>query len=131
MICRSGPATGNEPKPLQNQMLSYLNPQMRTSSPAGDVPFLSTADGMANATSLPGRGRRVSSTSQEEDLVYPEYRGNGLWQPGQHRRGPHRAALVDFIGNKVGLHVNGVARILSNGAVGLPRCLRRPASRYR
>jgi len=52
----------------------------------------------------------------EKILVYPEYRGNGITASlGNITENPHAALLfVDFVRDKIGLHVNGAARILSN-----------------
>ena len=52
-------------------------------------------------------------------LVYPEYRGNGVMASlANITENPHAGLLfVDFIQDKVGLHVNGAARILSNEEV--------------
>ncbi|HLB75996.1 MAG TPA: pyridoxamine 5'-phosphate oxidase family protein, partial [Candidatus Dormibacteraeota bacterium] len=52
----------------------------------------------------------------EKILVYPEYRGNGVMASlGNITENSHAGLLfVDFVRDKIGLHVNGAARILSN-----------------
>src|SRR6202030_448987 len=52
----------------------------------------------------------------EKILVFPEYRANGvLASLGNIAENPHAGLLfLDFFRDKIGLHVNGAARILSN-----------------
>ena len=92
----------------KNQMLSYLNPQMRTFIARQEMFFLSTADGHGEAGFV--------HVLDEKMLVYPEYRGNGVMASlGNITENPHAGLLfVDFMRDKIGLHVNGAARILSN-----------------
>ena len=101
----------------RNQMLSYLNPQMCTFIARQEMFFLSTADGHGecDASFRAGEAGFVHVLN-EKILVYPEYRGNGVTASlGNIAENPHAALLfVDFIQDKVGLHVNGAARILSN-----------------
>jgi len=101
----------------RNQMLSYLNPHMRTFIARQEMFFLSTADGHGecDASFRAGEAGFVHVLN-EKILVYPEYRGNGVTASlGNIAENPHAALLfVDFIRDKVGLHVNGAARILSN-----------------
>jgi uncharacterized protein len=51
----------------------------------------------------------------EKTLAYPEYRGNGVMSSlGNISENPHVGLLfVDFT-DKIGLHVNGRARIVEN-----------------
>ena len=101
----------------KNQMLSFLNPQMRTFIARHEMFFLSTADahGECDVSFRAGEAGFVH-VLDETMLVYPEYRGNGVTASlGNIAENPHAALLfVDFIRDKVGLHVNGAARILSN-----------------
>ena len=101
----------------QKQMLSYLNPQMRTFIARQEMFFLATADGHGecDVSFRAGEAGFVHVLS-EKILVYPEYRGNGvLASLGNIAENPHAGLLfVDFLRDKVGLHVNGAARILSN-----------------
>jgi predicted pyridoxine 5'-phosphate oxidase superfamily flavin-nucleotide-binding protein len=101
----------------KNQMLSYLNPQMRTFIARQEMFFLSTADGHGECdVSFRAGEAGFVHVLDEKNLVYPEYRGNGVTASlGNITENSHaRLLFVDFMGDKVGLHVNGVARILSN-----------------
>ncbi|MFD0503126.1 pyridoxamine 5'-phosphate oxidase family protein [Streptomyces chiangmaiensis] len=50
----------------------------------------------------------------DRTLVYPEYRGNGvLASLGNIQENPHIGILmIDFLQDRIGLHVNGQARIV-------------------
>ena len=101
----------------KNQMLSYLNPQMRTFIARQEMFFLSTADGHGECdVSFRAGETGFVNVLNEKLLVYPEYRGNGVTASlGNIVENPHAGLLfVDFLRDKVGLHVNGAARILSN-----------------
>ena len=101
----------------RNQMLSYLNPQMCTFIARQEMFFLSTADGHGECdVSFRAGETGFVNVLNEKLLVYPEYRGNGVTASlGNIVENPHAALLfVDFMRDKVGLHVNGAARILSN-----------------
>jgi uncharacterized protein len=101
----------------KNQMLSYLNPQMRTFIARQEMFFLSTADGHGECdVSFRAGEAGFVHVLNEKILVYPEYHGNGVTASlGNIAENPHAGLLfVDFIRDKVGLHVNGAARILSN-----------------
>src|SRR6267378_3556236 len=101
----------------KNQMLNYLNPQMRTFIARQEMFFLSTADGHGECdVSFRAGEAGFVHALDEKILVYPEYRGNGVTASlGNITENPHAAMLfVDFVRDKIGLHVNGAARILSN-----------------
>ena len=101
----------------KHQVLSYLNPPMRTFIARQEMFFLSTADGHGECdVSFRAGEAGFVHTISEKLLVYPEYRGNGIMASmGNIAENPHAGLLfVDFIRDKVGLHVNGAARILSN-----------------
>ncbi len=101
----------------KNQMLSYVNPQMRTFIARQEMFFLSTADGHGECdVSFRAGETGFVNVLNEKLLVYPEYRGNGVTASlGNIVENPHAGLLfVDFLRDKVGLHVNGAARILSN-----------------
>ena len=65
---------------------------------------------------LPGRGGGFRPPPRREGPGLPGVpRQRGPGQPGQYRREPHAGLLfIDFFRDKIGLHVNGAARILSN-----------------
>jgi predicted pyridoxine 5'-phosphate oxidase superfamily flavin-nucleotide-binding protein len=101
----------------QKQVLSYLNRLMQTFIAHQEVFFLATADGHGECdVSFRAGEAGFVHVLGEKILVYPEYRGNGVMASlGNVVENPHAGLLfVDFVGDKVGLHVNGSARILSN-----------------
>ena len=101
----------------KHQVLSYLNPQMCTFIARQEMFFLSTADGHGECdTSFRAGEAGFVHVLNEKMLVYPEYRGNGvLASLGNIAENPHAGLLfIDFFRDKVGLHINGAARILSN-----------------
>jgi predicted pyridoxine 5'-phosphate oxidase superfamily flavin-nucleotide-binding protein len=101
----------------KKQMLSYLNPQMRAFIARQEMFFLATADGHGECdVSFRAGEAGFVHTISEKILVYPEYRGNGiLASMGNIAENPHAGLLfIDFFRDKVGLHVNGEARICSN-----------------
>jgi predicted pyridoxine 5'-phosphate oxidase superfamily flavin-nucleotide-binding protein len=103
-----------------HQMLSYLNPQMRAFIARQEMFFLSTADGHGECdVSFRAGVAGFVHVLNEKILVYPEYRGNGvLASLGNIAENPHAGLLfIDFFRDKIGLHVNGSACILSNEAL--------------
>ncbi len=63
----------------KHQMLSYLNPQMRTFIARQEMFFLSTADGHGECdVSFRAGEAGFVHVLDEKILVYPEYRGNGV-----------------------------------------------------
>jgi predicted pyridoxine 5'-phosphate oxidase superfamily flavin-nucleotide-binding protein len=101
----------------KHQVLRCLNPQMRSFIARQEMFFLATADahGECDVSFRAGEAGFVHPLD-EKALVYPEYRGNGvLASLGNIAENPHAGLLfIDFLQDKVGLHVNGAARILSN-----------------
>jgi uncharacterized protein len=102
------------------QMLSYLNPQMCAFIARQEMFFLATSDahGDCDVSFRAGEVGFIHALGGEI-LVYPEYRGNGVMASlANIAENPHAGLLfVDFIQDKVGLHVNGAASILSNEEV--------------
>lgn len=101
----------------RNQVLDYLNPQMQAFIAQQEMMFVGTADGHGEAdvsfrAGLPGFVRILD----EKTLAYPEYRGNGVMASlGNISENPHVGLLfVHFAGDRIGLHVNGRARIVQN-----------------
>jgi predicted pyridoxine 5'-phosphate oxidase superfamily flavin-nucleotide-binding protein len=101
----------------KHQVLNFLNPLMRAFIARQEMFFLSTADshGECDGSFRAGEAGFVHVLN-ERRLVYPEYRGNGvLASLGNISENPHAGLLfIDFIRDKIGLHVNGAARLLSN-----------------
>jgi len=102
------------------QMLSYLNPQMCAFIARQEMFFLATSDaqGDCDVSFRAGEVGFVHALGGK-NLIYPDYRGNGVMASLANITENPRAGLlfVDFIQDKVGLHVNGAARILSNEEV--------------
>jgi predicted pyridoxine 5'-phosphate oxidase superfamily flavin-nucleotide-binding protein len=100
----------------RNQVLGYLNSLMQTFLAKQEMMFVGTADKHGEADTsfragLPGFVRVLD----EKTLAYPEHRGNGVMSSlGNISENPHVGLLfVDFT-EKIGLHVNGRARIVEN-----------------
>ena len=101
----------------RNQMLRYLNPLMRAFIARQEMFFVSTANGHGECdVSVRAGEAGFVHVLNEKILVYPEYRGNGVMASlGNITENRHAGLLfVDFMRDKIGLHVNGAARILSN-----------------
>src|SRR5438445_42861 len=99
-----------------HQVLSYLNPQMRTFIARQEMFFLSTADGHGECdVSFRAGEAGFVHVLNEKILVYPEYRGNGVTASlGNIAENPHAALLsVEVMRDKRGRHVKGAGRILS------------------
>ena len=101
----------------RNQVLGYLNSLMQAFVSKQEMMFVGTADKHGEADTsfragLPGFVRVLD----EKTLAYPEYRGNGVMSSlGNISENPHVGLLfVDFTEAKIGLHVNGSARIVEN-----------------
>jgi predicted pyridoxine 5'-phosphate oxidase superfamily flavin-nucleotide-binding protein len=100
----------------QHQVLSYLNPSMQAFVTKQEMMFVGTADrhGEADTSFRAGLAGFVR-VLDEKTLAYPEYRGNGVMSSlGNIFENPHVGLFfVDFT-DKIGLHVNGRARIVEN-----------------
>jgi predicted pyridoxine 5'-phosphate oxidase superfamily flavin-nucleotide-binding protein len=100
----------------RHQVLGYLNPLMQAFVTKQEMMFVGTADGHGEAdTSFRAGLAGFIRVLDEKTLAYPEYRGNGVMSSlGNIFENPHVGLLfVDFT-EKVGLHVNGRARIVEN-----------------
>jgi len=107
-----------------NQVLDHLNTQMCEYLARQEMVFVSTADAAGDCdcsfrAGPPGFVRVLD----ERTLAYPEYRGNGvLASMGNLVENPRLGLLfLDFFATTVGLHVNGTARIVENGALLAPQ----------
>jgi hypothetical protein len=100
----------------RHQVLDYLNPLMQAFVTKQEMMFVGTADrhGEADASFRAGLAGFVR-VLDEKTLAYPEYRGNGVMSSlGNISENPRVGLLfVDFT-DKIGLHVNGRARIVEN-----------------
>ncbi|MFJ3174910.1 pyridoxamine 5'-phosphate oxidase family protein [Streptomyces roseus] len=111
------------------QVRPCLTPEMREFIGRQSMVFLATADsGGACDSSFRAGPPGFVHVLDEHTLAYPEFRGNGvLASAGNMTENPHLGMLfVDFTHHRVGLHVNGVARLyhdedLRSTQPGLPR----------
>lgn len=99
------------------QVLDRLNPRMREFAARQEMFFLATSDrhGECDNTFRAGPPGFVQ-VFDDRTLAYPEYRGNGvLASLGNIQENPHVGILmIDFLRDRIGLHVNGRARVLSD-----------------
>jgi truncated hemoglobin YjbI/predicted pyridoxine 5'-phosphate oxidase superfamily flavin-nucleotide-binding protein len=99
------------------QVLNFLAPRMREFISLQEFMFVGTADHHGECDCSPRFGEpgfiRVLGNKH---LLYPEYRGNGVFaSQGNIAENPHIALLIlDFYRDSVGLHVNGKARIVQS-----------------
>ncbi|GAA0989696.1 hypothetical protein GCM10009576_064140 [Streptomyces rhizosphaericus] len=100
-----------------DQVLDHLNVRMREFIERQEMFFLATSDRHGECDSTfragPPGFLRVLDT---RTLAYPEYRGNGvLASLGNIQENPHLGILmVDFFRDRIGLHVNGRARVVED-----------------
>ncbi|MFI8961964.1 pyridoxamine 5'-phosphate oxidase family protein [Streptomyces sp. NPDC053493] len=99
------------------QVLDRLNPRMREFVARQEMFFLATADRHGECDNTfragpPGFLHVLDDTT----LAYPEYRGNGVHASlGNIDENPHVGVLmVDFLRDRIGLHVNGRARVVAD-----------------
>ncbi|TVL92620.1 pyridoxamine 5'-phosphate oxidase family protein [Streptomyces sp. SAJ15] len=99
------------------QVLDRLNSRMREFIARQEMFFLATADrrGECDNTFRAGPPGFLR-VFDDRTLAYPEYRGNGvLASLGNIEENPHVGLLlVDFVRDRIGLHVNGRARLLDD-----------------
>ena len=101
----------------RNQVLDYLNSHMQAFIRRQEMFFVGTADrhGEADVSFRAGVSGFVRLL-EEKTLAYPEFRRNGVMASlGNISENPHVGLLfLDFTGDKIGLHVNGRARIIES-----------------
>jgi uncharacterized protein len=100
----------------RHQVLRYLNPLMQAFVTKQEMMFVGTADRRGEAdTSFRAGLAGFIRVIDPKTLAYPEYRGNGVMSSlGNISENPHVGLLfVDFT-DRIGLHVNGQARIVEN-----------------
>ncbi|MFJ5835016.1 pyridoxamine 5'-phosphate oxidase family protein [Streptomyces sp. NPDC093089] len=95
------------------QVLDRLNPRMREFVARQEMFFLATADRHGTCdNSFRAGPPGFLHVLDDATLAYPEYRGNGVHASlGNIEENPHVGILmVDFLRDRIGLHVNGRAR---------------------
>ncbi len=100
-----------------NQVLDHLNPRMLEFVANQEIVFVSTADEKGDCDcSLRAGEAGFVRILDDKNLVYPEYRGNGVTASlGNILENPHIGMMfIDFVKDTVGLHVNGKAAIIEN-----------------
>jgi predicted pyridoxine 5'-phosphate oxidase superfamily flavin-nucleotide-binding protein len=99
------------------QVLDHLNVRMREFIARQEMFFLATSDrhGECDSTFRAGPPGFLAVLGGRT-LGYPEYRGNGvLASLGNIEENPHVGILmVDFFRDRIGLHVNGRARVVED-----------------
>ncbi|RNF93135.1 hydrolase [Streptomyces botrytidirepellens] len=99
------------------QVLDHLNVRMREFIGRQEMFFLATSDrhGECDSTFRAGPPGFLE-VLDGRTLAYPEYRGNGvLASLGNIEENPHVGILmVDFFRDRIGLHVNGRARVVED-----------------
>ncbi|MFG2330968.1 pyridoxamine 5'-phosphate oxidase family protein [Streptomyces sp. NPDC048604] len=102
------------------QVLDRLNTRMREFAARQEMFFLATADrhGECDNTFRAGPPGFLH-VLDDRTLAYPEYRGNGVQASlGNIEENPHVGLLMmDFLQDRIGLHVNGSARIVADDAM--------------
>ncbi|WP_406175465.1 pyridoxamine 5'-phosphate oxidase family protein [Streptomyces sp. NBC_00996] len=97
------------------QVLDRLNPRMREFAVRQEMFFLATSDrhGECDNTFRAGPPGFIQ-VFDDRTVAYPEYRGNGvLASLGNIQENPHVGILmIDFLQDRVGLHINGRARVV-------------------
>ncbi|MFB8077122.1 pyridoxamine 5'-phosphate oxidase family protein [Streptomyces sp. NPDC056013] len=103
-----------------DQVLDRLNSRMREFVNRQEMFFLATADrhGACDNTFRAGPPGFLH-VLDDETLAYPEYRGNGVHASlGNIEENPQVGILmVDFLQDRIGLHVNGRARSVADDAM--------------
>lgn len=97
------------------QVLTHLSSLMQDFIGKQEMMFISTADvkGECDASFRFGEAGFVMVVD-EHHVIYPEYKGNGVMgSMGNISENPNIGLLfIDFFETKVGLHVNGKAKII-------------------
>ena len=104
----------------KHRMLKFLNPAMQAFIARQEMVFVATADrkGHAHSSFRAGHAGFVK-VLDEKTIVYPEFRGNGVMSTlGNISENPHVGlTFIDFETDRIGLHVNGAARIVEKDEI--------------
>ena len=103
-----------------NQVINHLSTLMQEFIQKQEMVFISTSDakGECDASFRAGEAGFVM-VLDEYHLLYPEYKGNGVMASmGNIYENAHIGLMfLDFFETKVGLHINGKAKIVSKDAL--------------
>jgi hypothetical protein len=101
----------------KHRALDHLNPAMQEFITLREMMFVGTADrnGNSDASFRAGHPNFVK-VLDERTIAYPEFRGNGVMSSmGNISENPHIGLMfIDFEKDRIGLHVNGSARIVEH-----------------
>jgi predicted pyridoxine 5'-phosphate oxidase superfamily flavin-nucleotide-binding protein/bacterioferritin-associated ferredoxin len=101
----------------KHRVLEHLNSAMQEFITRQEMMFVGTADRNGNADSSFRAGHpNFVKVLDERTLAYPEFRGNGVMSSmGNISENPHVGLMfIDFAKDRIGLHVNGSARIVEH-----------------
>lgn len=104
----------------KTQMLDYLAEDMQKFIQSQEMVFIATADKNGECDNSFRSGEKgFVKIINEKYLAYPDFKGNGvLASLGNVTENPHIGMLfIDFFENKVGLHVNGKVKMLTEDAL--------------
>ncbi|MEU1852859.1 pyridoxamine 5'-phosphate oxidase family protein [Streptomyces sp. NPDC019990] len=104
----------------REQVLDQLNARMRQFVARQEMFFVATSDSRGNCDSTFRAGPPgFLQVLDDATLAYPEYRGNGVMASlGNIRENPHIGLLlIDFTEDRIGLHINGRARLVTDEAM--------------
>ena len=93
-----------------NQILDHLNPLMREFITKQEMVFIATSDAQGECDcSFRAGGVGFVRILTEKLLVYPEYRGQGVYASlGNISENPNIGMMfIDFFEDTIGLHLNG------------------------
>lgn len=97
------------------QMLDYLEISMQEFIIRQELVFISTSDAKGECDcSIRSGNKGFVLVLDDKTIAYAEYKGNGVMASmGNIQENPHIGLLfLDFLEDKVGLHVNGKAEVL-------------------
>jgi predicted pyridoxine 5'-phosphate oxidase superfamily flavin-nucleotide-binding protein len=106
-----------------------LNPAMQEFIAQQAMMFIASSDAHGECDcSFRSGGTGFVLVANEKNILWPEYRGNGVMASGGNvEENPHLGVLfLDFFKHTIGLHINGKAHLREDGAFeGLPENIRR------
>ncbi len=101
----------------KHRVLEHLNSPMQEFIARQEMMFVGTADSHGNADASFRAGHpNFVKVLDARTVAYPEFRGNGVMSSmGNIAENPHVGLMfIDFGKDRIGLHVNGSARIIEH-----------------